>query len=111
MVTLAVVGMIISVGKNILGFFNHGYRSSQQKKATDENIEKMANQLSESIRENIKNVHDPLMEGVVKVKDKLSFKTKYVNGMNQLFQEAERKLKILSWEIEQEGMVRPNGNN
>ena len=110
-IALSVAGMIISVGKNILGFFNHGYRSSQQKKATDENIEKMANQLSESIRENIKNVHDPLMEGVVKVKDKLSFKTKYVNGMNQLFQEAERKLKILSWEIEQEGMVRPNGNN
>ena len=110
-IALSVAGMIISVGKNILGFFNHGYRSSQQKKATDENIEKMANQLSESIRENIKNVHDPLMEGIVKVKDKLSFKTKYVNGMNQLFQEAERKLKILSWEIEQEGMVRPNGNN
>lgn len=110
-IALSVAGMIISVGKNILGFFNHGYRSSQQKKATDENIEKMANQLSESIRENIKNVHDPLMEGIVKIKDKLSFKTKYVNGMNQLFQEAERKLKILSWEIEQEGMVKPNGND
>ncbi|CZQ85603.1 Hypothetical protein Tpal_656 [Trichococcus palustris] len=108
---LAVVSMIISVGKNILGFFNHEYRASQQKKATDENIEKMAIQLSESIRENIKKAHDPLMEGIEKVKGNLSFKIKYVNNMNQVFQEAERKLKLLSWEIEQEGMGKPNGNN
>jgi len=110
-VALAVVGMIISVGKNILGFFNHGYRSSQQKKATDENIENMANQLSESFRDNIKDVRDPLMKGIEEVKDKLSFKIKYVYGMNQLFIEAERKLKILSWEIEQEGMDKLYGND
>ena len=111
MVTLAVVGMIISVGKNILGFFNHGYRSSQQKKATVENIENMANQLSESFRDNIKDVHDPLMKGIEGVKDNLSFKIKYVNSMNLVFQEAERKLKKLSWEIDQEGMDKPYGND
>ncbi|WP_106449554.1 hypothetical protein [Trichococcus alkaliphilus] len=110
-VALAVGGMIISVGKNILSFFNHGYRSSQQKKSTDENIEKMASQLSESVRKNIKKTNDPLMGGIEEVKDNLIFKIKYVNSMNQVFQEAERKLKILSWEIEQEGMDGSNGNN
>lgn len=110
-VALAVGGMIISVGKNILSFFNHGYRSSQQKKATDENIEKMASQLSESVRENIKKTNDPLMDGIEEVKDNLIFKIKYVNSMTQVFQEAQRKLKILSWEIDQEGMYRPNGND
>ena len=108
---LAVLGMIISLSKNIFGFFDHEYRASQQKKATDESIEKMASQLSETVRETVKKANKPLIEVIEEVKDKLSFKIKYVNGMNQLFQEAERKLKILSWEIEQEGMVRPNGNN
>lgn len=110
-IALAVVGVIISVGKNILSFFNYGYRASQQKKATDENIEIMASQLSGSIRENIKKAHEPLMEGIEEVKDNLNFKIKYVNSMNQIFQEAQRKLKILSWEIEQEGMDGLNGNN
>ena len=108
---LVVVEMLISVSKNILGFFDDEYRVSQQKKATDENIEKMATQLSESIRENIKKAHDPLTEGIEKVKENLSLKIKYVNNMNQVFQEAERKLKLLSWEIDQEGMGKPNGNN
>lgn len=108
---LVVVEMLISVNKNILGFFDDEYRVSQQKKAADENIEKMATQLSESIRENIKKAHDPLTEGIEKVKGNLSLKIKYVNNMNQVFQEAERKLKLLSWEIDQEGMGKPNGNN
>ena len=71
----------------------------------------MANQLSESFRDNIKDVHDPLMKGIEGVKDNLSFKIKYVNSMNLVFQEAERKLKKLSWEIDQEGMDKPYGND
>ena len=108
---LVVVEMLISVNKNILGFLDDEYRVSQQKKATDENIEKMAIQLSESIRENIKKAHYPLMEVIEKVKGNLSFKIKYLNNMNQVFQEAERKLESLLREIEQEGMGKPNGNN
>lgn len=108
---LAVVGLLISVGKDILSFFNSGYRASQQKKATDENIEKMTIKFSKSISENIKKIQDPLMEGIEQVKDNLSFRINCVNNMNQVFQEAERKLKILSLELEQEGMDGSNGNN
>lgn len=110
-IVLSVVGMLISVGKNVLGFFNHGYRASQQRNATNENIEEMATELSTCIRENINKTHDPLMREIDKVKGDLSFAIKYINEMNRVFKEAERKLKSLSWEIEQEGMGKLNGNN
>ena len=71
----------------------------------------MTIKFSKSISENIKKIQDPLMEGIEQVKDNLSFRINCVNNMNQVFQEAERKLKILSLELEQEGMDGSNGNN
>ena len=110
-IALAVLSMIINVGKDVMGFFNHEYRASQQRKAVDENIEEMATQLSKSVHENFKKAFDPLTKGIKEIKENLSLKSKYVNTMNQVFQGAERKLQILSWEIELEGMDRPNGND
>ena len=71
----------------------------------------MATKLSKSVHENFKKAYDPLTKGIKEIKENLSLKSKYVNTMNQVFQGAERKLQILSWEIELEGMGRPNGND
>ncbi|WP_373470779.1 hypothetical protein [Carnobacterium alterfunditum] len=110
-IALATVGMIMSVGKDVLGFFNHDHRISQQKRATNENIEEMAIQLSKKVSESIRKSHKPLLEEIKEVKKNSNLKIKYINSMNLIFQEAERKLKLLSSEIEQEGMHKPYGNN
>jgi hypothetical protein len=107
---LSILGAVISIGKEVLGFFDFKYRASQQKKNSDDNIKKMENQILEALLANLKDAHDPLHEGLEVIKDKLLKSINHIKSMNQVFSNAIKKFELLIEEIENEG-VDINGDN
>lgn len=99
---LSIIGGVISIGKEVAGFLDHEYRASQQKKASDDNIEKMGDKILESLLANLEDAHAPLHEGIAVIKDELLKSISHIRTMNQVFNSANTKLELLSTEIEEE---------
>lgn len=100
---LSILGAVISIGKEVLGFLDHKYRASQQKKAADNNIEKMGDKILESVIANLKDAHNPLQEGIAVIKDELHKSVNHIKSINQVFRNAEKKFELLTITIEREG--------
>lgn len=102
-IALSILATLISVGKEIVGFFNHKYRASQQKKSADDNIDKMGELIMAELRLNLNNIHDPLEAGIKKIKDDMFGSISYVKSMNAVFRSSKVKLKLLISDIDDEG--------
>ena len=98
---LSIVGVVLSVGKNVLGFFNHDYRASQQRKAVDENIEEIANQLLSNIRDNLNKSQEKLENMTIEIEESLNQPTTKIKQMNDFFMQAELELKKIAYDINQ----------
>lgn len=97
---LSILGAVISIGKAIIGFINHDYRTSQQKKAANENIQKIREKIEESVRKNLEEANEKLIESINEIIDDLQKNLNSMNKTNQTFAIAEKKLRILSKEIQ-----------
>ncbi|WP_050741605.1 coiled-coil domain-containing protein [Acetobacterium bakii] len=100
---LSIIGLVISIGKGVLEFLDHNYRASQQKKAANDNIEKMGDKISESVIANLKDAHTPLQEGIAVIKDDLFKSVNHIRSINQVFRSAETKFELLTTTVEKEG--------
>ena len=101
---LSILGTVISIGKEILGFFDFKYRASQQKKNSDDNIKKMEDQILEALLVNLKEAHEPLHEGLEVIKDELLKSIDHIKSMNQVFCSAKKKFELLIIAIKAEGV-------
>lgn len=102
---LASLGLIVSIGKKVRAYLDSGYRRSQQRKSADENIETVANELRESLKEQIKNTISPLKKGINVIKKQIEKSVSQVEVMGEVFKEVEDELKLIATDIEQEGKL------
>ena len=103
--SLSILGVVISIGKAVIGAFNHKYRASQQKKNVDENIDKIGEKILESVLVNILDASNPLQEGIDDIKAELKNIINYISSMNQILFDTELKFKTLTMAVEKEGAV------
>jgi hypothetical protein len=99
----SIAGLIVSLVKAIVGFFNHDYRKSQQRKAADENIDKWGAKIYESIEQNLKETYKPLDEGIRKIKNELAKSVSHVKSVNKTLSLAEQKFAMIASNIRTEG--------
>ncbi|HEY5557219.1 hypothetical protein [Acetobacterium sp.] len=100
---LSIIGAVISIGKEVLGLLDPKHRASQQKKAADDNIEKMGDEISELVIARIKDAHNPLQKGITVIKDELLKSVNNIKSINQVFRSAETKFELLTIAVEKEG--------
>jgi hypothetical protein len=67
----SVVGAVVSLVKGIIGFFNHNYRKSQQRKNADQNIESMGEKIYSSVKRSLDEAYIPLESGITDIKNEL----------------------------------------
>jgi DNA repair exonuclease SbcCD ATPase subunit len=84
-IVLAAIGAIISVAKAVVGFFNHNYRKSQQRKNADEALEKSGENISKSIEKNLRDSYESLKTSIENIK----------NELKKLINQVEEKAEIL----------------
>lgn len=100
---LSILGVVINIGKMLVGWLNHKYRASQQKKSADNNIEKMGDKAIESVMVNLRDAKKPLQEGIESIKNELHKSINHIKTMNQIFSNVETKFKLLTTIVEEEG--------
>lgn len=102
-IVTSILGAVVSVGKAVLGFFSHKYRASQQKRSADDNIEKMGDEVTKSIKANLGEAHELIQKGITDIKFDLLKSINHIKTMNQVFNNAITKFKSLKTIIEKEG--------
>jgi hypothetical protein len=100
---LSGLGLLVSVIKLIVGFFNHDYRKSQQRKAADENIDKMGGIIYESIRKNLMETYRPLDAGIQKIKNELAKSVSHVKSVNDKLSMAGAQFARIAAAVKKEG--------
>jgi hypothetical protein len=102
-IALSIVGALISIGKAIAGFFNHNYRKSQQRKAADENIEKIGSNIIDLLKKNLNETKKPVRSGIEEIKSELLKSINRVKMVNDLLSKAKITFIKLADSIKKEG--------
>jgi len=100
---LSIVGALVSIGKAIVGVFNHNYRKSQQKKSADENIAKMGKNILGSIKKNLVEAREPLRSGIEDIKNELSKTVDRVKIIIKILASTQANLAKLTLAVKTEG--------
>lgn len=95
----SIIGAVVSLGVAIEGLLNHSFRSSQQRKAADDNIEKIADKVKEIVQDNLKEANAKLSESIEEIINYIQKDLNIVYKTNQTCALAEKKFKALSQQI------------
>lgn len=107
MVTLGIVvsavAVLVSFGKSIFNFFNNNYKMAEQRKAFDENIERVLENIEPKILENINPIKDKLTSLIDEIIDDLKSISSQRRGANELIKTTHRELVQVAKQIKLEG--------
>ena len=103
MLALSVIAGSFSVGKAILKWINKDYKMSQQKSSADENIDRVAEKIEESILEQMEPSYLEFEKIIDKIVDHLQHGVEQIRNANNYLIDSTEKLTQLSHDIQKEG--------
>lgn len=106
---LSILGAIVSVVKSMWGFFDHSYRSSQQRETANNKIDEMKTRLSNDIGEHFPEIREKLKKAVNEVNKVFSEELNQFENITNIFIKTEKELKKLGEDIKNKGGLN-NGN-
>lgn len=107
-IILVIVGIInglISLGKEILGFFDKNYKIGQQKKCINTNLEKIEKELNSELNNNIQSINKEISEISKHIISELSQSTKTISTIIKNFKSSKNHLDELKNNITKEEKV------
>jgi hypothetical protein len=103
-IVIGVIGAIFSLVKAIVGFFDHSYRQSQQRKNADKILEKSGEDIYKSIKANLNDCFKTLKTGIENVKSELTNIVEHIKEINKILEKAKSEFKTMAKAITQEGV-------
>jgi hypothetical protein len=102
-IVLSALAVIISFGKSIYKFFDSDYKKSEQKKSTNDNLDKIVENIKPKIMEKINPISIDFSEMVKKIIDELEDIVNQRKLINQDIKNILKELKEVSIIIKEEG--------
>lgn len=91
--------------KAVRGVFSTDYRMSQQRKATDDNLNDITKKLCDSLRKGLRSAVPEMQEKITLLEQALAAPAKQSTALVQLLRDSATQLKALSRQIENEGSL------
>ena len=91
-VVIAAISLIFNLAKAVRGFFSSSYKMKQQRKAADENIRSVANNIKNQIEKSKATQCKNIDESLLKLKEELDKPLKIVIEINNCLENAKRDL-------------------
>ncbi|AKL15177.1 hypothetical protein PO654_26190 [Phytobacter diazotrophicus] len=95
----ALAGLVFAFYKAVRSFFSSSYKMSQQRQSADENLNKVARSINESISEGLTSAFPELEEKVEQLKAMLREPVRQASHTNEILKDASQKLQQLSESI------------
>lgn len=102
LVILGIIGEIISLGKEIYGFFDKEYKRGQQKKSIDENLDSIEKKLNDALLANTKDINDEIDETTSEIITELSNTISSISELKYDFNDSIIHLQTLSKTVDRE---------
>lgn len=96
----AVLTMVVSIGKAVIGFFSSTYKKSQQKEATEKNLRNATEQLRGLLRDSLSKSQSEMQKTIGQIELALEAPAKQAAAQVKLLDGSTSKLKALSRQIE-----------
>ena len=100
---VGVFHVIVSGVKIIWAFFDDDYKKAQQRKAADENINKIFRHIESSYVSQLKESMQKLKKNLVRIKNKFQIPAQQVEQITSLLNDSVRRLELVSRKIVKEG--------
>lgn len=98
---LAILSAVISIGKFIWGLFDSSYKKAQQKKSSNENIEKCAKTIKEKIEIKLKEINGEMDKNIKNINDVLDNEIKKFKNTTEIFRNIDNDLKQLNYKVKE----------
>ena len=102
---MGIINGLISLGKEILGFFDKNYKIGQQKKCINTNLEKIEKELNSELNNNIQSINKEISEISKHIISELSQSTKTISTIIKNFKSSKNHLDELKNNITKEEKV------
>lgn len=103
-IALSVLGLIISFGKAIRGFFDKEYKKREQRKSVDENLQKISQDMKKEVKKSIdEQARDNLEPYIKSVKDKLEKSVESIKNLSEFLEDSQNEVQNLANTIKIEG--------
>lgn len=97
------LGVIVSFAKAIHAFFDSDYKKAQQRKAADENIDKIFRSVESSYVRQLEENMQKLEENLAHIKSKFQIPAQQAEQITSTLKDSARRLKLVSQKIMKEG--------
>jgi hypothetical protein len=97
--TIVVLGLLVTFGKAMWGYFDDDYKKSQQRSAVSENLQKVANSMRESALNSVHENFELLKARVQEVNDALTVPAAQLDAIGKELGKSTAELSLLSNEI------------
>jgi hypothetical protein len=94
-----ILGSVVSVAKAIRKFFDNDYKKAQQRKATDDNIDKIFHRVKSSYISQLEEKNQILEENMTHIKNKFQLPAQQTEQITSSLRNAVRRLKLVSQKI------------
>lgn len=91
-VVIAAISLIFNLAKAVIGFFSSSYKMKQQRKAADENIRRVADNIENQVEKSKAIQYKNIGEGLFKLKEELDKPLKVVIEINNCLENAKQDL-------------------
>lgn len=100
---ISAIGVVVSIAKAVWGFFDSDYKKAQQRKAADENIEKIFRAIQSSYSERLGENMSKLQDKLGTIKSKFNLPAQQAEKITKLLDNSAQKLELISHKIIKEG--------
>lgn len=97
---------LVSIGKALWSFISTDYKTSQQRKATDDNLHAITRQLRDSLREGLQSALPDMQHKISQLEEALEAPAKQTAVLTQLLSQSTDQLKVLSRQIVHAGNLK-----
>ena len=101
---VAGITLVFAAWSAVRSFFSSDYKKRQQRKAADENIRKVANELNSAITHGLSNVRPKMQENIKEIKKHINAPVSIVKNINKELTNADNSLKKLIVDIKGESL-------
>lgn len=96
LMSIGVATLLISLAKSVWGFFDSDYKKGQQRKSTEQNLDKACDSIRESFRKTLKDATPPLVDTVEQIRGALQQPALQARHINQKLDAAHLGLKKIA---------------
>jgi len=97
--TVAVLGLLVTFGKAVWGFFDDDYKKAQQRNAVNENLQKVAKSMRESVLNSVRDNFELVRAQVQEINDALTGPAEQLEALSKTLGKSTGDLTLLSQEI------------